>query len=109
MIYGTCLYTDAPMATALNVESSARDAWLDFRLQSEHKRLIEQAAVASGQTVSEFALSRLLDAARETVERATTTQLSRRDREAFLALISEDSEPNQALQAAAERYRRRGG
>ena len=97
------------MATATNSNAPARDARLDFRLQSEHKRLIEQAAVASGQTVSEFALSRVLDAARETVERATTTQLNRRDREAFLALISEDSEPNEALQAAAERYRRRGG
>ena len=97
------------MATATNSNAPARDARLDFRLQSEHKRLIEQAAVASGQTVSEFALSRVLDAARETVERATTTQLNRRDREAFLALISEDSDPNEALQAAAERYRRRGG
>lgn len=97
------------MATATNPNAPVRDARLDFRLQSEHKRLIEQAAMASGQTVSEFALSRLLDVARETVERATTTQLSRRDREVFLALISEEFEPNEALQAAAERYRRRGG
>ena len=65
--------------------------------------------MASGQTVSEFALSRLLEVARETVERATTTQLNHRDREAFLALISEDSEPNEALKTASERYRRRGG
>jgi len=97
------------MATTMNPDTPARDARLDFRLQGEHKRLIEQAAVASGQTVSEFALSHLLDAARETVERVTTTQLNRRDREAFLALIAEESEPNKALQAAAERYRRRGG
>lgn len=108
-MYGKYPYMSTSMATATNSNPPARDARLDFRLQSEHKRLIEQAAVASGQTVSEFVLSRLLDVARETVERATTTQLNRRDREAFLALISEDSEPNEALQAAAERYRRRGG
>ena len=97
------------MASSTNPNLPVRDARLDFRLQSEHKRLIEQAAMASGQTVSEFALSRLLDVARETLDRATTTQLSSRDREAFLALISEDAAPNEALQAAAERYRRRGG
>jgi len=97
------------MVTATNSETPARDARLDFRLQSEHKRLIEQAAVASGQTLSEFALSRLIDAARETVEKANTTQLNRRDREIFLALISADAEPNEALKVAADRYRRRGG
>jgi uncharacterized protein (DUF1778 family) len=96
------------MATATNTESPARDARLDFRLQSEHKRLIEQAAVASGQSLSEFALSHLIEAAREAVDQATTTQLRRRDCEAFLALISEDAEPNEALKAAAERFRRRG-
>ena len=97
------------MASSMNPDAPARDARLDFRLQGEHKRLIEQAAVASGQTISEFALSHLLDAARETVERATTTELKRRDREAFLALISEEAEPNEALKAAAGRYRSRGG
>ncbi|QKK02994.1 MAG: DUF1778 domain-containing protein [Pseudomonadota bacterium] len=96
------------MATALNVESSARDAWLDFRLQSEHKRLIEQAAVVSGQSLSEFALSHLVGAAREAVDQATTTRLNRRDRDAFLALISADAEPNEALTAAADQFRRRG-
>lgn len=96
------------MAAALNTESPARDARLDFRLQSEHKRLIEQAAVASGQSLSEFALSHLIEAAREAVDQATTTQLNRHDRDAFLALISADAEPNEALKAAADRFRRRG-
>lgn len=108
-MYGGYPYIDALMKTAMTSKTPVRDARLDFRLQSEHKRLIEQAAVASGQTLSEFALSSLIDAARETVDQATTTQLNRRDREAFLALISADAEPNEALQAAADRYRRRGG
>lgn len=108
-MYGRYPYVSAVMATATTPRTPARDARLDFRLQSEHKRLIEQAAVASGQTLSEFALSRLIDAARETVDRATTTHLSQRDREVFLARISADAEPTEALQAAADRYRRRGG
>ena len=95
-------------STMTSEEPHARDARLDFRLQSEHKRLIEQAAAACGQSLSEFALSHLIEAARVTVDRATTTQLNRRDREAFLALISADAEPNEALEAAADHFRRRG-
>lgn len=64
--------------------------------------------MASGQSLSEFALSHLIDAAREVVDKATTTQLSRRDRDALLALIAEDAEPNEALKTAAERFGRRG-
>ena len=96
------------MTTAQHSETPTRDARLDFRLQREHKQLIEQAAVASGQSVSEFALSHLIEAAQGAVERATTTQLTRRDREEFLSLIMEDAEPNSALRAAARRYRSGG-
>lgn len=97
------------MTSATIPEAPTRDARLGFRLQAEHKRLIEQAAAASGQSVSKFALSHLLDAAREAVDQATTTRLSQRDREAFLAVILEDPEPNEALRAAADRYRRPSG
>ena len=86
-------------------ETSTRGARLDFRLQREHKQLIEQAAIASGQSVSEFALSHLIEAAQSALDRATITKLNQRDREIFLDLIGADAEPNEALRAAAARYR----
>lgn len=79
-------------------------ARMDFRLQADHKALIEQAAALSGQTVSQFAVAAMLEAARASIERATLTELSNRDRDAFLAMLDAEAEPNAALRAAAERF-----
>jgi uncharacterized protein (DUF1778 family) len=67
-----------------------------------------------GQTVSSYATSVLLRASEEIIERETNRVLSDRDAELFLELLSADAEPNEALKAAAERYKsqtgaRRGG
>jgi uncharacterized protein (DUF1778 family) len=54
-----------------NVKSNKikAEARLDFRLATENKRLIEQAAIISGQTVSDFVLSNVLKTAHEVVEK----------------------------------------
>lgn len=82
------------------------DDRLDFRLNSEAKRVIEQAAALSGQTVKQFAVSTLLQSAEEVLERRRTIHLSSRDRDLFLALLDSDEGPNQALREAAERFKR---
>ena len=82
------------------------DNRLDFRLDSEAKRVIEQAAALSGQTIKQFAVSTLLQSAEEVLERRRTIHLSNRDRDLFLALLDADEEPNQALREAAERFKR---
>ena len=87
--------------------STTRDARVDFRLSREHKRMIEQAATVTGQSVSDFAIANLVRAARQTIDEATVTQLSMRDREVFLKLIESDAAPGKALKDAAKRYRRR--
>lgn len=97
------------MTITAPTNSTVRDARLDFRLQREHKRLIEQAAAVSGQSLSEFALSQLIEVSRTAVARATVTRLNQHDRDAFIKLIADDAEPNAALRAAAKRYRRRSG
>ncbi len=79
---------------------------LDFRLDSEAKRVIEQAAALSGQTVKQFAVSTLLQSAEEVLERRRTIHLSNRDRDLFLALLDSDEGPNQELREAAERFKR---
>ncbi len=84
-------------------ESIAR---LNFRLPNEMKETIERAAVASGLTVTDFAINALVNSANEVLERHQTRTLSNRDRDVFLALLDSDEEPNEALKEAAKEYKR---
>ena len=86
------------------VKVSAR---LDFRIAPENKQVIEKAATLNGQSVSDFAVSTLLKSAREVLEQHGQTTLSNRDRDAFLEMLDNPPEPNEALRRAVENYRRR--
>ena len=79
----------------------------DFRLQRKHKELIERAASVHGQTVTQFAVATLVKAAHESIQQASLTELSIRDRDVFLQMLDSDSEPNAAMKKAAKRYRGR--
>jgi len=88
--------------TALS--SSAR---LNFRLPAEIKEVIEQAAAQTGQTVSDFAVTTLAQAARQVLHEQSVTRLSARDSKRFLAMLDDEStKPNKALVAAAKRYKK---
>jgi uncharacterized protein (DUF1778 family) len=90
--------------------TSSRDARLNFRLPAEIKQTIEDAAACLGQSVSDFAVSTLGQTARNVLQQETVTRLSRRDRDLVVALLGdEDARPNQALAAAAKRYKKRRG
>ena len=82
---------------------------IDFRLKSEHKALIERAASAHGQTVTQFAIATLVKAAHESIQQASLTELSIRDRDVFLEMLDSNAEPNAALKKAAKRYRSQRG
>jgi len=69
--------------------------------QQTDKRLVEQAAAVRGQSVSDFAVSSLVQLSREIIKEANVTRLSARDRDRFLALISKDAQPNDALRSAS--------
>ncbi len=92
--------------SALPNPQSAR---LDFRLSPEHKSLIEQAAKTTGQTVSSFAVAALLKASEEAIRSETTLRLTARDARLFLDLLDDPAEPNEALKAAADRYKAERG
>lgn len=81
-------------------------ARLNFRLPNEVKEVIERAAVASGLTVTDFAISALVNSANQVLERHQTRTLSDRDRDLFLALLDSDQQPNEALKKAAREYKR---
>ncbi len=87
---------------------SKNDARLNFRLSSELKEMIEQAAAQLGQTVSDFAVSTLVSSARNVIEEHDRTELTNRDREQFIALLDDARvKPNETLAAAARKYKKR--
>lgn len=89
-------------------DASKSEARLNVRLPLELKETIEQAAAHLGQTVSDFAVSTLVQTARQVIQEHDVTQLSRRDRDRFLAVLDDsEARPNKALKAAAKRYKER--
>jgi uncharacterized protein (DUF1778 family) len=79
---------------------------VNFRIRPNQKQLISQAAAASGQTVSKFAVRTLLRESRKILRESGRTRLSDRDRDIFLAMLDDvDRKPNQALIEAAEFYK----
>ncbi len=90
-----------------NVQNDAR---LNFRLPAELKAVIEEAAAALGQSVSDFAVSTLVQTARTVIHQRSVTELTNRDRDRFLALLDDtDAKPNKALVNAAKRYKKHFG
>lgn len=91
-------------------KKAIRSARLDFRLPPELKEVIEAAAAHRGQSVSDFAISTLVQSARGVIQEQAVTVLSNRDRDLFLALLDDvEAEPNAALRKAAERYKKHLG
>lgn len=82
---------------------------LDFRLDPDAKEVIAQAAHVAGKSLSEFAVSSLVQSAQEVLEKHQTITFSNRDFDDFLEAIDADAEPNAALKQAAERYQERFG
>jgi uncharacterized protein (DUF1778 family) len=98
------------MATAEKVETAkektAKQARLGLRLSEDQKARIERAAAMTGQTLNSFASSELLRRSDEILEKEEVRRLSDRDRDIFLALLDADGEPNEALKAAVEEYKK---
>lgn len=85
-------------------------ARLNFRLPATLKLLIERAAAERGQSVSDFAVTTLVQGARSVLQESAVTELTNRDRDLFIALLDDSSaKPNKALRDAARRYRKRSG
>jgi len=86
--------------------NSRSDARLNFRLPTDVKSVIEQAAGYLGQSVSEFAVSTLVRSAHDVIEQHDRTELSKKDRDTFLAMLDDvDAVPNDGLARAAEKYK----
>ena len=92
------------------MDTEARDARLNFRLPTDLKEVIEEAAATLGQSVSDFAVSTLVRQARTVIEQRNVTVLGDRDRDRFIALLDyAEARPNPALLKAAKRYKKHLG
>ena len=74
---------------------------LDMRINRQAKMIIERAASITGQTLTDFAISNLMQSAMETIERYEKLVMSDRDRDRFLAALDRPAKPLQALAKAA--------
>lgn len=80
---------------------------LSIRLTESQKSIIDQAAQILGMSTSSFVLSNTLEAAHRVAGHEHHIQLSERDWNRFLEVISSDTEPTPSATKAAERYRSR--
>lgn len=87
--------------------ANSADARINFRLPQDLKAVIEEAATAMGQSVSEYAISTLVQNSQRVLQERQVTILSSRDRAIFMALLDDaDARPNAALRAAAKKYKK---
>ena len=94
----------------MSTTNAKSDARVNFRLPAELKETVVQAAAQLGQSVSDFAVSTLVQSARSVLQQHNVTKLSGRDRDIFIAMLDDaDAKPNKALGTAARRYKRDRG
>ena len=82
---------------------------LEARVTPDQKRLIERAAQLRGTTVTEFVVVSAQQAARATIQDFEMLSLRGEAREAFVNAILNPPAPNQALRAAAQRFKKQMG
>lgn len=92
------------------MSTTNNSARINFRVNDDLKKTIEDAAAQMGQSITDFAVSTLVQAARRILHDRQVTELSERDRQAFAAMLDDDSSrPNEALLKAAKRYKKQVG
>ena len=83
-------------------------ARIEARVSREQKRRFEQAAEIEGVTLTDFAISSMERAARQTLQEHAILALSARDQRAFVDALLNPPEPNEDLRRAAERHAQLG-
>jgi len=78
---------------------------VDFRLDPEHKALIERAAAYRGETMTGYAISTLVREAQRVVREHEVVTLTDGERDRFLELLDNPPTPTDALRRASQRHR----
>ncbi|MCW9679823.1 DUF1778 domain-containing protein [Dolichospermum planctonicum UHCC 0167] len=80
-------------------------ARLEARITPETKALLQKAADLEGRTLTDFVISSVQAEALRVIERHQTLKLSMSDAESFVDAILNPPQPNNAIKAAAIRYK----
>jgi uncharacterized protein (DUF1778 family) len=82
---------------------------MGFRVDTETKRMVMRAAALERRSLTDFCLSALTEATRQTISRHEALLLSERDRKTFFDALISAPRPNarlrRAFRAAAKRVR----
>jgi uncharacterized protein (DUF1778 family) len=91
-----------PQAAALagTGERRTRGARLGFRVDAETKGLVERAAALERRSLTDFCLTALTEATRETITRHESLVLSERDRKVFFDALIHAPKANARLRRA---------
>jgi uncharacterized protein (DUF1778 family) len=84
---------------------SRKSGRLEARVTDEQKSRIQRAADLSGRTLTDFAVSALMEVAERTIREHEVMVLSERDSRVVFDALFNPPEPNEALLRAARRYR----
>lgn len=84
----------------------SKDERVYFRVTTEMKRILVHAAEVTGRTLTDFVASSAFNAAQKAIEDVERMHLAAEDRAVFLAGLANPLIPNDALKAAAARYRK---
>jgi len=91
------------MATATHPKSSM--ARLEARVSPETKALLQKAADLEGRTLTDFVIASVQAEAYRVIEQHQMLKLSIEDSEVFVDALLNPPKPNNALKAAALRYK----
>lgn len=86
-----------------------KTARLEARVSPDEKKFFQQAAALQGQSMTEFLVNSIYDAAKRTVQEHEMMVLSARDRKAFVSAILKPPAPGKRLKKAAQRYKKNMG
>ncbi|MGD0628623.1 MAG: DUF1778 domain-containing protein [Terracidiphilus sp.] len=97
------------MPQALNDgERRTRGTRMGFRVDAETKRMVMRAAALERRSLTDFCLTALTEATRQTISRHEALLLSERDRKTFFDALISPPKPNarlrRAFRAAAEGF-----
>lgn len=87
---------------------TAIDARIDLRTTDQTKQLIKQAALLTGQSMTDFILSVTLERARECLKHNTSQTVSLEDFNAMMNALERPSKPNTALGNAMKQHTNQG-
>jgi uncharacterized protein (DUF1778 family) len=79
---------------------------LEIRPTPDQKKLFERAAQIRGTSVTDFAVNKLQEAAREVIQETESFRLREEDRKVFFHALTNPPEPNDYAKAAVARYKK---